>query len=426
MTLVKREYFTRVKTKGFIIGTILLPVFIVFLMFLNPLIARINAKAQGTTSIAVIDFSGQVYEPLDASLSASKRSDQDQALYKLQRIDASREALEGVKQKLNQEVIDGKLNAFLIIPTDVLESNQFEMYSKNVSNFAFNQNMGDAISNSVISRRMQQSGLDGEMVKKLSHHVEAKTFKVGQEGSKEESGAFAFILSYGMIFIMYMALIFYGTFVMRGVTEDKSSRVIEVLVSSASPHQLMAGKIIGIGAAGLTQFIIWAITAALVSAYGLFIVRQFAPAADKIPIPSISIWIYVSFVVFFVLGYFLYATLYAAIGSMVSAESEAQSIQWPVLIFLVIAFMLMFAIMNSPDSSLAVVLSLIPFFAPILMFFRISVNAVPLMQVIASILIMVATFWGLIWVTGRIFRVGILMYGKRPTLPELMKWIRYS
>ena len=231
--------------------------------------------------------------------------------------------------------------------------------------------------------------------------------------------------SFGFFFSVFQALTLYGSFVMRGIIEDKNSRVIEIVVSSVKPFQLMAGKIIGIGAVSLTQLIIWAVLITLASVYGLFIVKQLNPGISAMPLPSISIWIYLSFMIYFILGYFLYATLYAAIGSMANSESEAQSLQAPVAIFLVISFLLMFTVFENSDGSLATILSLIPFFSPILMFYRVSVHSAPIAQVIISIVFLLATIWGAIWVTGRIFRVGILMYGKRPTLPELMKWIRF-
>ncbi|MCJ7813252.1 ABC transporter permease, partial [bacterium] len=144
-------------------------------------------------------------------------------------------------------------------------------------------------------------------------------------------------------------------------------------------------------------------------------------------IPSMSIWIFLAFILFFVLGYFLYSTLYAAMGSMASSESDAQNLQWPVVSMIVLSFFLMlFVVVRDPTSTLSVILSLIPFFSPILMFTRISVNSAPLMQVILSIVLSIITIMGLIWITGRIFRVGILMYGKRANLKEAMKWIKYS
>ena len=236
----------------------------------------------------------------------------------------------------------------------------------------------------------------------------------------------AFGISYAMILILYMAMLMYGQFVMRGVYEDKNSRVVEIVLSSARADQFMAGKIIGIGSAGLTQFLVWALFVVLGSTYGVMMLKEMAPGADKIPIPTISFSVYLFFFVFFILGYFMYATLYAALGSMVNDEADAQSLQWPVTILIIMGFMFMFFILNNPNSTMAVVLSLIPFFTPLLMFLRHSVGAAPLYQVLLSVVLMIASIFGLIWFTGRIFRVGILMYGKKPTLPEVVKWIKYS
>jgi ABC-2 type transport system permease protein len=144
------------------------------------------------------------------------------------------------------------------------------------------------------------------------------------------------------------------------------------------------------------------------------------------PIPTISVWVILGFVVFFLIGFFLYSTIYAALGSMGNSESEMQNLQWPALSFIIIAFMLMFAVIKNPDGPMAVALSMFPFFSPILMFLRISLHAVPFYQVLLCIALCLVTIAGMVWISGRIYRVGILMYGKRPSLPELLKWIRYS
>ncbi len=300
------------------------------------------------------------------------------------------------------------------------------MYAKNISNMEFNANMERAVSRAVGNVRLAQSGLDQALVHKLTRGVDIKTFKVSEEGTKEESGLVAFGVSYVMIFILYMALIFYGQFVMRGVYEDKNSRVVEVVLSSVKADQLMAGKIIGIGGAGLTQFLVWALFIILASTYGVALMNIYAPGAGQIPLPSISFSVYLFFFIFFILGYFIYATLYATLGSMVTDEADAQSLQWPVTMLIVLGFLFMFFILNNPNSTLAVVLSLIPFFTPLLMFLRHSVGAAPLWQVLLSVVLMIVSIYGLIRLTGRIFRVGILMYGKKPTLPEVIKWIKYS
>ena len=423
-SVLKREYLTRVKTKGFIIGTIMMPVFMVLIMIIPALFTMIKSDKQRT--VVVIDLLERVFEPLNQALSESEKMDTGEPLYILKEIELNTEELDHEKDRLSTQVEDGRLFAFLIIPSDVFEQNQVEFYAKNVSSFIVNEMFRDKISRVISEIRLNESGLDPLEIRKLIKRTRLKTFRVGPEGSKEESSELAFIVSYGLVLFLYMSLLLYGQFVMRSVIEDKNSRVIEVVVSSMRSSQLMAGKILGVGAAGLTQFLIWALVAWAVSAYGLLMVKPFVPTATEIPIPSISVAVLGFFVLFFVLGYILYSGLYAAMGAMVNTESEAQSMQWPVMSLLILALMMMFMVINNPDSTLAVVLSMIPFFAPIIMFLRISVQAAPPIEIVSCIALMLITIWGLIWLSGKIFRVGILMYGKRPNLPELLKWVRYK
>ncbi len=184
----------------------------------------------------------------------------------------------------------------------------------------------------------------------------------------------------------------------------------------------MMGKILGIGAVGLTQFSIWTLFGIGASVYG----TSFIPAGANFAMPSIPAHVFVYFVIFFILGYFLFGTLYAAIGSLVNSEKEAQQLVMPVTMFLVIPIMLMIFIIRAPNSSLAVFLSFIPFFAPILMFLRITVLIPPFGQIGASIVILILTILLMVWLTAKIYRIGILMYGKRPKLTEIVRWIRYS
>ncbi len=422
--LIKREYLSRVKTKGFIIGTLALPI-MMFLMFgIQIIMSQMGAKEKKT--LAVIDLSGQVTPALEKYMAEVYKNSQNEPLYKLESVTMPPDSLVAVKERYSDRVRKEKLHGLLILPQEVFEQNEFELYSKNISNMEFNAALERSVSRVVSDLRLAKSGIDQHLVRKLTQRVEIKTFKISEEGTKEESGAVAFGISYAMILILYMAMLMYGQFVMRGVYEDKNSRVVEIVLSSARADQFMAGKIIGIGSAGLTQFLVWALFVVLGSTYGVMMLKEMAPGADKIPIPTISFSVYLFFFVFFILGYFMYATLYAALGSMVNDEADAQSLQWPVTILIIMGFMFMFFILNNPNSTMAVVLSLIPFFTPLLMFLRHSVGAAPLYQVLLSVVLMIASIFGLIWFTGRIFRVGILMYGKKPTLPEVVKWIKYS
>jgi ABC-2 type transport system permease protein len=422
--LFKRDCLTRVKTKGFIIGTLIFPVFVLLLLFLPGLFMQMGNE--GTRRIAVIDFTGRLAAPLVESASEIEKDATGKSLYTVEAEAADSKTLESVKRTLNRKILDGRLDAFMVLSPDIFDSNRYELYAKNISNFQLNRTLNDLVTGVVSRIRLSESGLNPEIVKRLNQNVWAKTFKVAETGAKEESGELAFLISYAMAFMIYMVLIFYGSYVMRGVIEDKSSRVIEVLLSSARPHQIMTGKILGIGAAGLIQMSVWTLCLLFASTYGVMMVKQFAPATQGVPIPSVSVWTLLAFVLFFLIGYFMYSTVYAAMGSVGNAESEMQNLQWWALAPIMISFFLMFAIGKNPEGTLAVVLSLFPLFSPILMMYRISVQAAPLYQVILCIALCLVSIAGMVWLSGRIFRIGILMYGKRPTLPEVMKWIRYS
>lgn len=424
LVLIKREFMIRVKTKGFIIGTLALPLMIILMMGIQ--VAMQNMGAKEKKSLAVLDLSGEVAPALAVYMDANYRDASGQPLYRLEQIESAAESAADLTARYGREVQKEKIDALLVLPADILTSNQTELHTRNISNMEFNSTLERSVSRVVADLRLGQSGLDQALIRELMHGVELKTFKVSEAGAKEESGLVAFGMSYIMMLILYMALIFYGQFVMRGVYEDKTTRVMEVVLSSASPMQIMAGKIIGIGGAGLAQFLIWAVFVALASTYGMAMMSLFAPGASSLPLPSISFSVYLFFFIFFLLGYFIYATLYATMGSMVTDEADAQSLQWPVTMLIVLGFMFMFFILNNPNSTLAVILSLIPFFTPLLMFLRFSVGAAPLWQVLLSVVVMIGSIIGLIWFTGKIFRVGVLMYGKKPNLPEVLKWIKYS
>ena len=414
----------RVRTKGFLIGTLLMPVFMLGITLLPVLFA--NANAEKTVRIAVIDFSQKVIVPLTQRLEQTRGGQDGGSLFKIRPVEINETELEETKAQLNKEITDGKLDLFVVIPKEVLETNSIEYYSKNISNFELIERITGTCSITLNNIRLQQSGLDAELVRTLMKRVDLNTFKVGEKGATRQSGSMAFGITYGLVLLLYMALLLYGTFVMTSVIEDKNSRVVEVIISAVKPHEFMAGKIIGTGGAGLTQFFVWIIFAMLASSCGIFVAQKLSPQVNDILIPSISLWVYAAFILFFLLGYFLYATLYAMLGSMVNSLQESQNLQWPVMSFLIVGMLMMLGIIKNPDSTLAVVLSLIPFFTPLLMFLRIAVGAAPLWQVILSIIIMSVTIWGFVIISGRIFRVGILMYGKRPTLPEVLKWIKYS
>jgi len=424
-TVLRREYLSRVKTKGFIIGTILMPL-LMLAMFVVPALLMF-LKSDKPKQLLVIDQTGEVFDSLYVAL--DKKNEAGERLYNFIKREAATTDLAAAKDSLSGKVDKGELEGYIIIPAAVFEEGAAEYYGKTVSNQFENEEIEDAISNIVTAKRIQRSGLDAARVHHIVREIRLNTFRVTTGGREEKDPGFSFAIAYFLGFFIYIAMFIYGVMVMRSVIEEKTSRVVESVISSVKPFHLMAGKIFGVGAVGLTQFLIWAVAMGLLSLYGLQLAAMFMddPAkAQNLTLPTISLGTLGFFVLFFVLGYFLYSTLYAGAGALVNSEQEAQQFLLPVSLLVVVPLMMMTYIITNPGSQASIIMSLVPFFAPIIMLVRIVVETPPLWQIAASILLMILTILGMIWIVGRIYRVGVLMYGKRPTLPEIIRWIKYA
>jgi ABC-2 type transport system permease protein len=261
--------------------------------------------------------------------------------------------------------------------------------------------------------------LEPALVNTLTRRIGLKTVKI-KEGAEEAESSFIeeYFATFAFVLILYVTILLYGAAIMRGVLQEKTSRVVEIMLSAANSFQLMAGKIIGLGSVGLTQYVIWSLFGSALLTYGAVL----NPTASSMPDFSLGLFIY--FILFFLLGYFLFATIYAAIGAMTNSDQEAQQLSMPVVLLIIVPILVFAFIVKNPDSTTAVVLSMIPFFSPILMFARINISSPPFIEIGSAILILVLTIFLLMYITARIYRIGILMYGKRPNLPELMRWIR--
>lgn len=420
-TVFKREFLTRVKTKGFIIGTLLTPLFIILISIGPGLL--MNLKSEKSKKISVVDLSDIVYDELVQALNDTTSS--GKRLYEFTRVPASTDNFDEIKDELKQAVDKDKIDGFFIIPPDIVEKNESQYYAKSVSNFDENRTFQNAISQIIRNYRIKKSNLEPELVNKLTRWINLITIKVTKGGKEEEDRGLSFVVTFIMVMFLYMALIMYGAFVMRSVYEEKQSRVVELIISSCKPFQLMAGKVLGVGAVGLLQYAIWAAVAALLTIYSDTIMQLFSASARAFAIPTIPLAVLIYFIIFFILGYLLFATIYAALGAMVNTDQDAQQLQFPVIMFIIMAFILAFYIIKNPTADLSKIISLIPLFSPITMFTRIAVQMPPFSEILLSIVILILTIMFLIWLAGKIFRVGILMYGKRPTLPELINWIRY-
>jgi ABC-2 type transport system permease protein len=418
LSVIKREYIQIVRTKGFVIGTILGPIVMAGFIVVPILVQFVSVDKQ--EKIGIVDLSRVVYRELDEKLD-QKLKDGNRR-YLLEEF-TSRENVEKLLAELNGKVLSKELTAYIFIPENIAEGGVAEYVSEHVSDFDKQGNIGQALSSIIIAKRLRGEGLDPEKIGQYMRPVRLETKKVTTRGVERDTGG-TFMISFVLVIILYTTVLFYGQIILRGVIEEKSSRVVEIVLSSLRPFQLMAGKILGIAAVGFTQYAIWALFGIAATRYSGNVVSRFFPAAANIAIPTIPAYIFIYFIIFFVLGYFLYGTMYAGIGSMVNNEKEAQQLVMPVTMFLIVPIMLMMFVIRSPDSSVSVILSLIPFFAPILMLLRISVLLPPFPQIAASIVLLILTTVLMIWISAKIYRVGILMYGKRPNLFEIIKWMR--
>jgi ABC-2 type transport system permease protein len=430
LSVIKREYIQIVRTKGFIIGTVLGPVLMVGLLVVPIMMGTVSVEEQET--VGVVDLSQEIFLDLDKKLDEEGyRISGNIRHYVLKKYETSLyKGVDELKKELNDEVLNKKLSAYILIPEDILKPEEkeaavkgakskdrdIEYVSQLTTDFEELETLNGALNSVVIEKRLRKEGLDPQKISQFIRRVNLRPIKVTKRGEEEDTMG-TFMISYFLGLIIYMAILIYGQVIMRGVIEEKSSRVVEVVLSSLRPFQLMMGKILGIGAVGLTQFSI--IGASFYSA-------SFIPSGGDFAMPSIPTHVFIYFVVFFILGYFLFATLYAAVGSMVNSEKEAQQFIMPIMMFLIIPLLLMIFIIRAPNSSVSVILSLVPFFAPILMFLRITVLLPPFVQIAASILILFLTILLMVWLAAKIYRVGILMYGKRPKFAEIVKWVRYS
>ncbi|MGH9523578.1 MAG: ABC transporter permease [Terriglobales bacterium] len=409
--VIRREYKERVRTKGFIISTLLFPALILGITLLPAKIA--GSRSSGSRHIAVVSDNADFAAAVKTQLQSDKKSKYT--------VDVYTGTSDQTRARLKQAVNDGKLDGFVWLSQQDVDARKVNYYARETSDFIELATLQSALRTALLRNELLKRGVSTAEADKLTNQLdlEAITLKAGQE--KKTNGEGEFMLAFVMVMAIYMTTLIYGMMVMRSVLEEKTSRVMEVVLSSAKATELMAGKILGVGAVGLTQIAIWLVIAAGASAPSLL-----AMAGAKDAGIHLDPMILAAFAVFFIGGYLLYSTMYAALASMVNSEQEAQQWQMFVTLPLIVPMVMWFVVMRQPNAPLSIWMSMIPFFSPILMFLRIVVQTPPMWQIALSIGLLAAFTAGIIWLCARIYRVGILMYGKRPTLPEIVKWVRYA
>jgi ABC-2 type transport system permease protein len=342
-----------------------------------------------------------------------------QARFAVERAEAAGRPLEEVKAELNRRVLGGELDVYLILPEDILTRGEATLNARNTGDLFTRSVLESRLSRAVIEQRMRDAQIDQGRVRELSRNVRLETQKVTPAGERrDEGGSFFFAIGVGAFVLV--AMLMYGQAILSAVVEEKATRIVEVLFSSVDAFTLLAGKLAGVGLVAMTQFAIWALMLLALFAYGL---AAGAGAAD-LGLPSAPPIALLYGLLFFMLGFFIYATVYAVIGSVVTSEKEASQVVVPISFFPMVAIYLAFPVIRSPNSDFAFWVSMAPFFSPVTMLVRVTTETPPFWQIALSLLVGAATVALMVWVAARIYRTGMLMYGKRATLPEIWRWAR--
>jgi len=414
--IVKREYITRVKTKGFVFGTFAVPVFSIGLMVFSVFLA--TRLTDRTVRLAIIDNVGGLANAVAAGLNA--RLPNGKPEFEVVKTITQPESQEPVRKQLRADIRSDRLDAYLVID----RNGKGEFHTKNPSDYTQVQPITRAVHEAVLASRLEARGIRPNDISEVTRSTDVKIMKITKFGEAEESGQ-TFIIAVSVAMLLYVTLLMYGVITMRSVLEEKTSRIVEVLISAVRPFQLLTGKILGVAGVAFTQYMIWIASAALLGTYGAIAVNNLRPTAD-FPHIHLSAGLLVYPVIYFVLGYLLYASLFAAVGAAASNEQDAQQLQWPIMLPLIFSFLMYIMVVRDPSSHTVVLLSEIPFFSPILMVLRIAAETPPFWQIGLSIVLLTLTTVGVAYFSARIYRVGILMYGKRPSVVELLRWVKYS
>jgi len=405
--VIRREYLQRVRSKAFIFMTIAMPLFVAA-TFAIPIYFAERSQA-GERRIAVVDATGVLYDRVASGLESSNW-------------EVHLESGEGVEERLRASVDAGDLGGYLVLDSTTLERGEAVLYAGDAPSAFDRLMLRTTISRAALAHGLGQSGIDAEAFL-LGGALRVEVLNESGSGMEDPD----FLVSYIGAFFLYIAILMYAVAVMRATLEEKTSRIVEVIVSSMKPWHLMLGKILGVGAVSLTQLGIWLASGALLGTAG--IPAMMAARPELVELGSIrevlpGLGLVALFIGFFLFGFFMYAGLYACVGAMCNTDQEAQQAQAPLVIFIVAPILMVVPVIEAPASTMAVSLSLFPLFSPILMWARVTSGIVPAWQVILSFVLMGLALIGIAWLAGRIYKTGILMTGKRPTLPELWRWVK--
>lgn len=429
--IMKREFLEFVQSKMFIIGTVLGPLLIAGFFAVEILI--MTRVGGGDYTVAIIDQSTDgIGAKMVAALAASKgeRAVGKPVTFHTTLINQPAN-LKQLRDSLDGRITSDSLGGYVVIPATILAGGEAAYYGQNATNLGVTNRLEQTLERTVQTSRLAAQGIDPAKVGAALQGVSMRAEKIGKRGVRGNAAA-GQAIGYFMTFAIYLVTALYGAAIMNAVLEEKRDKIVEVIVSSVKASQMMIGKVLGIGAAGFLQMLVWVFSVGMVLAYAgsISAILHLSPAkaaaftsiASKLPHVPASVA--VLFLLFFMGGFFIYATMYATIGSIATTNQEAQQLVFPAMMPLMLGFFMSFTALQNPDGGVAKLGSLIPFTAPLVMPVRAVAGSASVPEIVLSLAIVLATGLFLLWIAGKIYRIGIFATGKKPSLKEVASWIR--
>ena len=421
--IIKREYLERVRTKWFIVATVFGPIFFGAMIIVPAVLAKRGKATAEFTNTRIIDATttGIGYRIADGMIRARPPGSAGPDVVVVRPSELTQ-----AESTATRNVVGKQISGYLVVDVRTLGGEEIRYAGRNATSLGDMERMRAVVKEALLRQRLEAAGIDSSRVRDLTFiPLRLNSERITDKG-RGGSGTISIIFAGAIAFLLYMSIVLYGQNVLRGVLEEKTTRVAEVVVSSVSPETLLAGKVLGVGAVGLTQQILWVITTVIMFKLRGPLLERFGINTMPFALPEISFGLAALLLLFFVLGFIFYSSLYAAVGASVNSEQEAQQAVQPMLILLVATAIFINPILINPTSTLATVMSLLPFSAPIIMPLRLALGSVPWYELVGSLVGVALACWGATWLAARIYRVGLLMYGKRPTLREMGRWLSYS
>ncbi|HUF66028.1 MAG TPA: ABC transporter permease [Gemmatimonadaceae bacterium] len=421
--VIKREYIERVRSKWFVIATLFGPLLLAAMMIVPAWLSLRSGGIADLSETVIVDASGAGLGDrlADALSTGSARMRARPEVRIVNPGDVSQ-----AESLLTRDVMLRRYSGYLVVDRETLAGERARYAGRAATSLPAIDRLRTTVRNVVMAARLETVGVDPEVARNMTLlPLRLESERITERG-RGGSGRVNAIFSFGLAFLLYMSLLLYGQAIMRGVMEEKQSRVAEVIISSVRPDALLAGKVLGVGGVAFTQITVWVAAGWLMATFRAPVFAAMGLPATPMQLPELSLTFGLLLLLLFALGFVFYSALFAAVGSMVNTDQEAQQAATPLMMLVIFAALFIQPVLFNPSGTLAQWVSLLPFSAPILMPIRLATVQVPWTEIIACLVVLALSCFIAVWLAARIYRVGLLMYGKKPTLREVAHWVRYA